>query len=95
MNAYFWYSGEKGKAEAPIKAEKKRVDDEKNDKVARESLWYNRFDVPSRPLRSVEDFMTFIVSEASLNRAFEYIGYEGTVNAYEDYQSGLDGIASE
>lgn len=71
------------------------MEDEKNDKVARESLWYNRFDVPSRPLRSVEDFMTFIASEASLNRAFEYIGYEGTVNAYEDYQSGLDGIASE
>lgn len=95
MNAYFWYSGEKAKVEAPIKAEKKRVDDEKNDKLARESLWYNRFDVPSRPLNSVEDFMTFIASEASLNRAFEYIGYEGTVNAYEDYQSGLDGIASE
>ena len=30
-----------------------------------------------------------------MNEAFEYIGYKGTVEAYEDYQAGLDGIASE
>ena len=39
--------------------------------------------------------MVFISSEGSLNRATDYIGYEGTVNAYEDYQKGLDGAASE
>ena len=30
-----------------------------------------------------------------LNAAFEYVGYEGTVEAYEDYHEGLDGIAGE
>jgi hypothetical protein len=95
MNAYLWYSGEQEKINAPIAAEKKRLEDEKNNKAARDSLWFNRFNVASRPLRSVEDFMTFIASEHTLNQAFEYIGYEGTVNAYEDYQQGLDGIASE
>ena len=35
MNAYLWYAGEKEKTEAPIKAEKKRIEDEKNDKLAR------------------------------------------------------------
>lgn len=39
--------------------------------------------------------MTFIASEKTLNEAFEYIGYKGTVGAYEDYQAGLDGIASD
>jgi len=39
--------------------------------------------------------MTFIASESTLNGAFEYIGYDGTVSAYEDYQAGLDGIASD
>jgi len=58
-------------------------------------LWYNRFNVASRPLTSVDDFMTFIASESTLNGAFEYIGYDGTVSAYEDYQAGLDGIASD
>ena len=95
LNAYLWYSGEKEKELAPIKAQKKKEEDEKNDKLARDTLWYNRFNVAARPLRSVENFMTFIASEATLNRAFEYMGYEGTVNAYEDYQQGLDGIASQ
>ncbi len=62
LNAYLWYAGEKEKIEGPIKAEKKRIEDEKNDKLARDTLWYNRFDVPSRPLQSVENFMTFIAS---------------------------------
>ena len=39
--------------------------------------------------------MTFIASEKMLDRAFEYIGYDGTVEAYEDYQKGLDGVATE
>ena len=95
VNAYLWYAGEKEKEQAPIKAQQKKEEDEKNDKLARDTLWYNRFNVASRPLRSVENFMTFIASEATLNRAFEYIGYEGTVSAYEDYQKGLDGVASD
>jgi len=95
LNAYLWYSGEKAKTTGPAELEKKRIENEKNNKIARETLWYNRFNVASRPIRSVEDFMNFIASEESLNRAFEYIGYEGTVSAYEDYQQGLDGIASD
>lgn len=53
MNAYLWYSGEQEKVQAPIKAEKKRLEDEKNDKEARDTLWYNRFNVASRPIRSI------------------------------------------
>ena len=30
-----------------------------------------------------------------LDKTFEYIGYDGTVEAYEDYQKGLDGVATE
>lgn len=85
-SAYMWYSGEQKKLNAPAVAEKKRVEDEKNDKIARDTLWYNRLGIAVRPLRSVEDFMTFIASEATLNTAFEYIGYDGTVKLYEDYQ---------
>jgi len=51
--------------------------------------------VASRPNRSINDFMTFLASEKMLNTAFEYVGYEGTVEAYEDYHEGLDGIAGE
>lgn len=39
--------------------------------------------------------MTFLASEKMLNRAFEYVGYEGTVESYEDYQKGLDDIAGD
>ncbi len=39
--------------------------------------------------------MTFITSEKELDKTFTYIGFEGTVNTYEDYQTGLDGIATE
>jgi hypothetical protein len=95
INSYLWYSGEKAKQEAPAKAEKKRIEDEKNDKAARDTLWYNRFGIATRPLRSVDNFMTLIGSEKTLNEAFDYTGYEGTVSTYEDYQQGLDGIASE
>lgn len=94
INAYLWYTGEQEKLNAPAKAEQKRQDDEKNDKLARDTLWYNRFDVASRPLRSVENFMTFIASEKTLNEAFEYIGNPATVNVYEDYHEGLDGASS-
>jgi len=34
FNAYMWYSGEKEKQEAPAKAEKKRLEDEKDNKKA-------------------------------------------------------------
>jgi hypothetical protein len=70
LNAYLWYAGEKEKEQAAVNAEKKKAENEKNDKLARETLWYNRFNVASRPLRGVEDFMLFIASEATLNRAF-------------------------
>ena len=68
VNAYLWYSGEKAKEEAPIKAEKKRVEDEANIKAANESLWFNRFNVPVRPNRSIENFMTFLAAESMLDR---------------------------
>ena len=90
-----WYSGEKAKQEAPAKEEKKRLEDEKDNKKAYDELCFNRFGVASRPNRSINDFMTFLASEKMLNRAFEYVGYEGTVEAYEDYHKGLDGIAGE
>ena len=95
FSAWTWYSGEKAKVEGPIQAEKKRLQDEKNDKEAYDNLWFNRFNVPSRPNRSIENFMTFLASEKMMDRAFEYIAYDGTVRAYEDYQEGLDGIASD
>ena len=95
VNAFIWYSGEKAKEQAPALAEKKKIDDEKNNKEARDTLWFNRFNVAARPVRSIENFMTFLASEAMLDKAFEYIGYEGTVSAYEDYQKGLDSAATE
>ena len=90
-----WYSGEKAKEEAPANAEKKRLQDEKDDKKAYDELWFNRFGVPARPNRTIGDFMTFLASEKMLNRAFEYIGYDGCVEVYEDYQKGLDDVAGD
>ena len=68
VNAYLWYSGEKAKEEAPAKAEKKRIEDDKNIQAANESLWFNRFNVPVRPNRSIENFMTFLAAESMLDR---------------------------
>ena len=94
-NAYLWYSGEKAKEEAPAKAEKKQIEDEKNNKVAEESLWFNRFGVPTRPNRSLQNFMTFLEAEAMMEKIFDYTSFDGTVAIYEDYQKGLDGVATE
>lgn len=43
----------------------------------------------------MENFMTFLASGKMMNLIFEYIAYEGTVSAYEDYQKGLDGVATD
>lgn len=75
--------------------EKKRIEDEANDKKAYDELWFNRFGVAARPVRSIDNLMTFIAAESMLDNIFKYIGYEGTVSAYEDYHQGLDGAASD
>jgi len=95
MGAYSWYSGEKAKQELPAKQEKKRLEDDKNNQKATETLWFNRFGAVSRPNRSIENMMTLLASEKTLDAVFEYIAYQGTVSAYEDFRKGLDGIATE
>ena len=58
-------------------------------------MWFNRFGVPTRPSRSIEDFMVMITSENTLDKFFKYIDCNTTVSIYEDYQQGLDGAVSD
>ena len=95
ISCYLWYSGEQEKINGPIKAAKKEEEDAKYEKIANEKLWFNRFGVPVRPTRSIDDFMVLITSESALDKVFKYIDCPTTVSIYEDYQKGLDAAASD
>lgn len=77
---------------APKLAEAKRKEEE-IDKKARETLLYNNLGVPTRPTRSMNDFLTFIASTEAINKNFDYITYGLSLNS--DQVKGLDSYSSE
>jgi hypothetical protein len=60
-----WYLPKYGQA----KIDKLKAESDLANAKAEKELWKNRFNVPCRPLNSIEDLMTFIGSEDALNKA--------------------------
>jgi hypothetical protein len=58
-------------------------------------LFLNRVGAPSRPTRSINDLMTFLASSEAINKAVQFISYDGATEMSTDQEKGLDGIISE
>lgn len=58
-------------------------------------LFKNRVDAPSRPTRSIQDLMTFLVSTEAINKAVQFISYDGATEMSGDQEKGLDGILTD
>lgn len=58
-------------------------------------LFLNRVGAPSRPTRSINDLMTFLASAEAINKAVQFISYDGATEMSTDQGKGLDGILSE
>jgi len=59
------------------------------------TLYLNRLGAPSRPNRSLDDLMVFVTSAGAINKAADFITYEGATQMSDDQLLGLDGIMSE
>lgn len=58
-------------------------------------LFLNRVGAPSRPTRSINDLMTFLASSEAINKAVQFISYDGATEMSSDQEKGLDGIITE
>jgi len=58
-------------------------------------LFLNRVGAPSRPTRSIQDLMTFLASSEAINKAVQFISYDGATEMSSDQEKGLDGIITE
>lgn len=56
-------------------------------------MYFNAFGAPSRPTRSMKDFLTFIESTESIDKSFEFLAYGLTTNV--DQVAGLDSYTTE
>jgi MoaA/NifB/PqqE/SkfB family radical SAM enzyme len=72
------------------KIEAARLQEIEDNKMAKQKLYQNRVNAPSRPTRSINDVMTFLVSAESINRAITFISYDGSADINSDQQKGLD-----
>lgn len=77
--------------------EQRRIEKERqeaeNDRKARETLFYNNLGAPTKPTRSMEEFMTFIASSEAIEKNSEYLSYGLTINS--DQLNGLDSYSTE
>lgn len=66
----------------------KRKEDQEIDRKARDFLYYNKVGAPTRPTRSMDDFLTFMNSNEALEKNFEYLMFGLDINS--DQLNGLD-----
>jgi len=76
--------------------EAKRIEKERqeaeNDRKARETLFYNNFGAPTKPTRSMDNFMTFIASSQAIDKNSEFLTYGLGINS--DQLKGLDSYST-
>jgi len=61
----------------------------------KDSLYFNKFGAPSRPNRSMDNFLLFLESGEAIEHAIDWISYESCTDINDDQQKGLDGWMSE
>ncbi|KAL4431891.1 hypothetical protein ABPG74_012703 [Tetrahymena malaccensis] len=66
-----------------------------NDLAAEKVLFKNRVGAPTRPLRSLDDMMTFLSGSATYDQLADYASYNHAMDVNQDQQAGLDSWMSE
>lgn len=67
-----------------------RVCTTENDTDAAKVLFYNRFGAPSRPLRSLEDLITFLSGSSTYDQLADFASFNHAMDVNQDQQAGLD-----
>ena len=65
------------------------------DETARKTLFFNRFGAPTRPLRTMEDMMTFLAGSAIFDQLADFLSYNQAMDINTDVQKGLDSWMGE
>lgn len=65
------------------------------DAAAKEILFYNKFGAPTRPLRSLDDLITFLAGSATFDQLADFISYSSAMDINMDMQKGLDSWMSD
>lgn len=60
------------------------------DQKAREVLYYNKFGAPTRPLKSLDDLMTFLAGSQTFDDLADFLSYDTAMDINGDMQNGLD-----
>jgi hypothetical protein len=72
------------------KREKASLDMLESNKKAQDTLFYNRFNANSRPLRSIDNFINFLMSPEAIENVTDFIGAPEAATATDDIMNGLD-----
>lgn len=91
ISVLLWAKGEyfdpKYVAPKKILAQK---DLEEKDRIAKEKLFFNRVGAPTRPLRSMDDMITFLSGSWTFDQFADFVSYNEGMNINMDQQTGLD-----
>ncbi len=77
--------------EAKLAHEQELRDLEENRIEYRKNLYTNRYGVPTKPTRSLEDVILFTTYQAAIDDAIDYMSLEETGKTMHDMERGLDG----
>ena len=56
----------------------------------RERLFINRYNVPTKPTRSLDDFLFFATNIAAIEDAIDFMSYDENAKTLQDLEKGLD-----
>ena len=71
-------------------AEKESKELEEERKIFKETLFLNRYEVPTKPTRSIEDLIEFTGYKTAMDEAINYMSLKESVKTVGDFQQGLD-----
>eukprot|EP01017_Pseudomicrothorax_dubius_P008620 TRINITY_DN12853_c0_g1_i3.p1 TRINITY_DN12853_c0_g1~~TRINITY_DN12853_c0_g1_i3.p1 ORF type:complete len:179 (-),score=58.72 TRINITY_DN12853_c0_g1_i3:119-655(-) len=68
---------------------------EEKDRIAKETLFFNRFGAPTRPHKSLDDLLVFLAGSWTYDQLADFISYNNAMDINMDQQKGLDSWMSE
>lgn len=68
---------------------------EERDNVAKQTLFFNKFGAPTRPIKSLDDMMVFLAGSWTYDQLADFISYSTAMDINMDMQKGLDSWMGE
>mgnify|MGYP006976765947 FL=1 len=65
------------------------------DNIAKQTLFFNKFGAPTRPLRSLDDLITFLAGSWTYDQLADFVSYNAGMDINMDMQKGLDSWMGE